>query len=565
MRLLSINVDDESSDVLFIVQARTVGPVELFLKRGRFDSTLLGLGPLHTSGLPGSHRLVICGMSGLTLSPYISTLGSVGQGLSGLDLDAVELTGKARVLSMIYISKNGHKVMPLDSKWFRHVRGTRGLLEKALSRAEHEGAWALAVGSGARVSAFGSVAGRSFYNDSISWAGRGGLGTRLLKEHNIAAILLDAPGSAVKAVPMRPGGKDFLFDPRLSAKGTLVANLEGLGDRALCINAMSAKFSRKERSRIFEDLLKPGMLRDENEKGGMSRGRSCGEVCQIACRREIGGARVDFQPFSSLGPNIGVFGRDHVLSLITACDYHGFDAVELGGLIAWELERTSVLNDSASFEEIRDRQEECYKTALSLISDIGSGKRMDLAAGLAAAASDSRDRDKALFLSNARGGGIAPLQYWSPGVLAPVAPQGRYHTYFGTDFIPPFELGRLCSERSAIELALDDLGLCRFQQEWAEEQLEELGLLYGKEDENIFKLHARMSKELIERTSPLPWATARAAEMIKGHLESWKDEERGFEGEDLSKWTDLFEKDPMSASISYWQELKKGMEETMII
>ena len=50
---------------------------------------------------------------------------------------------------------------------------------------------------------------------------------------------------------------------------------------------------------------------------------------------------------------------------------------------------------------------------------------------------------------------------------------------YSLDFVPPRELGRRCGERTVAELALDNLGICRFQREWAEDSLDELLLAAG--------------------------------------------------------------------------------------
>src|SRR5215468_8205431 len=85
----------------------------------------------------------------------------------------------------------------------------------------------------------------------------------------------------------------------------------------------------------------------------------------------------------------------------------------------------------------------------------------------------------AVYVSNGDGGGMAPNQYWVPGIVAPVAVGGRYYVDYSFEFAPPRELGRRCAERMVRELALDNLGLCRFQREWAEGRMDLLARAAG--------------------------------------------------------------------------------------
>jgi glyceraldehyde-3-phosphate dehydrogenase (ferredoxin) len=54
----------------------------------------------------------------------------------------------------------------------------------------------------------------------------------------------------------------------------------------------------------------------------------------------------------------------------------------------------------------------------------------------------SRDRGSAIqdsfvFTSFARRGWMVPNQYWTPGILSPMAIMGKYYQYYGNDFLPP--------------------------------------------------------------------------------------------------------------------------------
>ena len=58
----------------------------------------------------------------------------------------------------------------------------------------------------------------------------------------------------------------------------------------------------------------------------------------------------------------------------------------------------------------------------------------------------ARDKGRAaldpfVYTAFGRNGWMVPNQYWTPGVLAPMAAMGRYYMYYGYDFTPPRSLG----------------------------------------------------------------------------------------------------------------------------
>ena len=52
-----------------------------------------------------------------------------------------------------------------------------------------------------------------------------------------------------------------------------------------------------------------------------------------------------------------------------------------------------------------------------------------------------KSMDKAVYIANGKIGCMVPNQYWTPGMYAPMPIMGKYFSYYGTDFLPPYELG----------------------------------------------------------------------------------------------------------------------------
>jgi len=543
-----------------------LGPVDVAVRCPEYSQDLLlGIGPLHRAALPGSHRLVVCGQSELWDGPYISTMGSAGLALRGLGLELIALRGCAAQPTLLHIAVDGVRLIPLDpaSPWSRC--GLPALLEHVAARATHDGAWALAVGPAAAVSRFGAIgAGAPARPGKVaSWAGRGGLGSVMLARHGVIALLLDGetvepgPDPASTSEPI-----EFHHDPRLRAEGTLAANLAGLADRALAFNGRSVSWTRKVRQTLFTELIEGRLLSQvRGQARGPDRRSHCGESCPIACRREREGRRVDFQPYASLGPNLGIFEFDEVARVHAACDRAGFDAVELGGVLAWVLETRGGRGFEIGGFRVEEDSRANAEQALKLTQRILDGRAPELSGGLAAAAraAEPEARERALYVSNGPGGGIAPMQFWSPGALAPGTIAGRYHTYFGGDHVAVKQLGRLCAERAVQEIALDNLGLCRFQQEWAEDQLSELLRRAGGGKLDVVAHHRETARRLFERSRPRRWETARTREVVAGHLRACR--EAGVRDSALDGWIAAFDDDAVTAADRYWEALLEGFRE----
>ena len=133
--------------------------------------------------------------------------------------------------------------------------------------------------------------------------------------------------------------------------------------------------------------------------------------------------------------------------------------------------------------------------------------------------------DPFVYVPFARKGWMVPNQYWTPGVLSPMPIMGKYYMYYGNDFVPPRTLGRMNAERFREELILDNLGMCRFHRQWAEEMLPEIvGTLFGKKDEFLQTLHVTASR-INSRNASMFWESARNADYVHTFLLRHRDVE----------------------------------------
>jgi len=197
-----------------------IGPVDYGWKRfkaaaqteGRPDPVILtwGGGPLAGSRIPGTRRLVFCGYSPLWEGFYISSFGGGAYIMHQVGVDFITIKGTASQDSVLILN-HGHgeihiRLEPIepDIIWTGYADedgnpliGYYALQQAVFDRYrnEYDGdrVRVFAVGPAARYSNQGIIGSNPVHKSRITpiddWAGRGGLGSRLLQNHRIAACI----------------------------------------------------------------------------------------------------------------------------------------------------------------------------------------------------------------------------------------------------------------------------------------------------------------------------------------------------------------------------------------
>ncbi len=561
--------------------ADVLGPIELAAGRSS-SSTVLGVGPLGRVEIPGSNRLVMAGWTPGWRGFFVSTLGSAGAAIRGLGIDAVTLDGRADEPSALLLPRTGPPRLlpvPLPEAWRGERPGTHAMLAWVGERSGFSAPRVFAVGPGARSTTFGAVASATFDARGSpvleTWGGRGGFGSKWFAGHGLVAIAVDAaadagyaPRPTTDALPSAPALASSLakyrYHPALKAGGTLGANLAGLRDRLLAFNHRSVDWPRAVREAIHERLVEGHFLRQHREDtDGGRKGRDCGETCPAQCRRVASGQKKDFQPFAALGPSIGIFDQRAAEEVYGTVEEFGIDAVDAGALAGWAMER--IAEDGAAAPEGAPR---FSPDRFDPESDSRANARIAVRVLREALATDgaprhlvditSSDPDRAVVVVNDAGGGVAPTQYWAPGVLAPTPIVGKYYTDYSLEFVPPRELGRRCGERTVAEVALDNLGLCRFQREWAEDRLEELVAASGGEG-GVMPRHRTLARRLAATAPVALWRGARVRAIVSSWVREAAEDDPG-NGE-VREWRDRFHADPRGAARAFYRELKSGIDD----
>jgi len=170
--------------------------------------------------------------------------------------------------------------------------------------------------------------------------------------------------------------------------------------------------------------------------------------------------------------------------------------------------------------------------------------------------------DTFVHTANGRKGWMVPNQYWTPGVLAPMAIMGKYYMHYGPEFHPPRKLGQICAERLKKELIMDNGGICRFHRGWAEEMIGEIfQALYGKGEAYLGAISVAASR-VNSRNASIYWESERNIDFVRSFLERVLTVEKK-DNPDLRYWVEQFQKDRHEAALQYWFEVRKGIDESL--
>jgi len=606
------------------------GPVDLGLHlAGRHNSLNIGVGLLAGSIFPGSNRLVVSGFSPCWSGFFISSMGGAGLVFDNLGVNMISLVGRAQRRSLLVLNRvHGEEIqvdlMPVDpgALWSTGRGGVYGVMQHALERcgsAYETDPRILAVGPAAEATDFGAIASAPIKDGRITfvdtWAGRGGLGSKLYREHGLVGVIYGgtfvdedfrdrqvADGWFEEKYQKRLAAKDlettlkYRFDPQFGTGGTFGVNFATLGGRVLAFNYRSIFMSEADRLALHERFIVNHYLKQFNEETIATKSqRTCGEPCSAVCKKMRAEYKKDYEPYQTLGPLCGIFDQRAAELLNGRADMLGFDAISAGGVLSWLMEclaeghldpadlgvterpvfptssipgRSGGLFSLDDFAIEADSLHNAHLGVALLDAIIARRGVLDLSEGARKLARRlARERGKQVldpFLYNAfaRRGWIVPNQYWTPGVLSPMAIMGKYYMHYDADFLPPRELGRRGAARLRAELILDDLGMCRFHRKWAEEMLPEvMDSLWGMRARFLANID-RTASRINSRNASVYWESRRNLDFVHRFLER-RQEVDGDRSPELTQWLERFRREPDEAALDFWFETLKGIHESL--
>jgi len=593
------------------------GPVDLGLHlAAKYNSLNIGTGLLAGSIFPGSNRLFFTGFSPCWGGFYISSMGGAGLVFDNLGINIVSVIGKTKNPSILYLNRvHGEEIvvdlLPVDiiRIWKSGRGGVYSLMDHILERYNNRfetDPRILATGPASLSTDIGAIISAPIKNGKISyvdtWAGRGGLGTELLQGHGIAGIIYggtyidedfrnrkvadawfeDRYNKKLAAKDMEATTK-YRFDPKFDTGGTFGINFTKLAGRILAFNYKSIYMNEDDRLKIHKNFIIDHYLKQFNEETiNPKHFKNCGEPCIAVCKKMKDHYKKDYEPYQTMGPLCGIFDQRAAEKLTHHADMLGYDAISAGGVLAWLMEcldynlitpsecgvskKPAFIHENFSIETDSQNNAELGIELLNAITE--NRKILSLKTGARRMARHLA-RDKGVNILNmfpysafGRRGWMVPNQYWTPGVLSPMPIMGKYYMYYGSDFLPPRELGRKNASRFLSELLLDNLGICRFHRKWAEEILPEIiDSLYGIKQDLKAKI-AITATRINCRNASVFWEPTRNFDFIYTFLVRKKEVEGNNDGQ-LLKWIDMFKKDKREAALTFWYEIHKGIHESL--
>jgi glyceraldehyde-3-phosphate dehydrogenase (ferredoxin) len=375
----------------------------------------------------------------------------------------------------------------------------------------------------------------------------------------------------------------YRFDPKFETGGTFGVNYASVGGRLLAFNYRTVSWSEDERLDLHRRLVTDHYLRQFNEETIATREQhTCGEPCAAVCKKLRGEHKKDYEPYQTMGPLCGIFDQRAAEKLNRHADRYGFDGISAGGVLAWLMDclDTGALTAgelgvsgapafaAGSFAVEADSMANAELGVQLLDAIVERRGVLDLREGarkLARRLAREKGRavlDPLVITASGRNGWMVPNQYWTPGVLSPMAIMGKYYMHYGNEFVPPRSLGRFDADRFKAELLLDDLGMCRFHRGWAEEMLPDVvGALFGKKEE-LLRAIALTAIRVNSRNTSVFWDSARNVEYVASFLARQHDVE-GVRRPELLAWRERFAADPREAAHEYWYEIHKGIHEAL--
>jgi glyceraldehyde-3-phosphate dehydrogenase (ferredoxin) len=596
---------------------RYFGPVDLGIHLTEEHRSLnFGVGVFAGSVFPGSNRMVITGFSPCWQGLYISSMGGAGLVFDNLGINMLSLVGKAPVPSILYLNRSHGEeiqveVVPVDVQavWNSGRRGVYSLTDRTHemfgNRYENDPR-ILVTGPAALQTDMGGIMSVPISNGVIShvdtWAGRGGFGSAMLREHGIVAIIY---GGTVAADDFRDNKvadewfrnkynlrmqqkdmestRKYRYDEKVRTGGTFGVNYATMGGKVMAFNYRTIFQTEEQRLALHENLIVSHYLRQFNEETISARQQAtCGEPCVAVCKKMNGEFKKDYEPYQTMGPLCGIFDQRAAEKLAHHCDALGFDAISGGGVLAWlmDLLDQNLLTQEdlgvsrvprwnmATLDPVNDSMHNADLGCELFDSIIERRGILDFGEGIRKwSRTQSRTRhtplhDHFVYAAFSRRGWMVPNQYWVAGTLVPMPIMGKYYMVYSNEFIPPRELGRRCADRMRKELILDNLGVCRFHRGWAEELLPEvMGSLYDRKGQ-FERAISVLASRLNSRNSPIFWESGRTIDFVHTFLMRAREIEHDPSPE-LTAWLDKFAAEKVEAAKDFWYEALKGIDESL--
>lgn len=625
-KALIIDAAKQEWQVKKINDEKILGPVDFgFHMTQKEDYFCMGAGILAGSLIPGTHRLIITGKSPLWETFYISTMGGAALKFHKLGINYLAIKDAVDEYCILRITNYAGKlsvdfepVKKLHDIWKGNndYKGVMALQDYALNHCEDCQARELCdecrvIGTGpaslyTSIGALGSsvISKGSRLTGIECWAGRGGLGSKLLQQHNIVGIVYGGDYhnghhlrdlKKINDIFVKTLGKQMMpaiteattkyrYDPKLKSGGTFGANVTRLKSWMLFLNWSSVYLPDEKRLEIYNRLIRDHYLKQFNEETIKPRNfKNCGEPCPAVCKKYRGKYKKDYEPYEALGPNSGIFDQRAAEKANHFIDEQGFDAIQAGNLVSWimELVYKGIIPkedlgltltpkwDLDNFDVVNDSMHNA-NVVIEIINMVYSEKGEIFRHGIRQAAKlldQKYNKDtihKALFTPHGEKGCIGPNQYWVPSFFISMPIQGKYFEDYETVFKEPYDLGVKSANRMVYELYSDNGGICRFHRKWVEKVIPNIvNELYG-ENIDYYKHHKRLANSIdVVHDKSVFWESERVIDVVQKYLEKILTGEPN--NKVLAEWVKRFQQDKWDTAKDYWEQVSDGIRDGLKI
>ena len=598
------------------------------------DVMTWGGGPLAGSRIPGTRRLVFCGYSPLWEGFYVSSLGGAAFIMHRIGVDFITIHGEAPQDSVLILNQRQGQIdvrlEPInpDPLWAGYADpdgnlliGFYALQQAVFDRyaAEYNEDWVrvFAVGPASRQTNQGIIGSNQVKKGRLTpiddWAGRGGLGSRLLQHHHLAACIFGGDwedpdlkdskeidgyfqkyyGDSMIKVDLGAAEK-YRYVPGFMTGGTFGVNMHTGEDKLFSFNYSSIYETDQSRQEQHEQFILNHYLKQFNEEIIQPKSFThCGEPCSVACKKYSNIYKKDYEPYLALGPQCGIFDQRAAEVLNHFIDALGIDAIQFGGTLSWLMElfhkgilppedfglpsanelKFDFASQPESFDLVEDsrRNADYAQKIASMILFENNGEIFRNGIRSAAITLDEqygltepgrRTIDLAVFVSHGKQGHLTPNQYWVPGMFSPMPIMGKYFVYYGFDYLPPRILGQRCVERMVYELFSENSGVCRFHRKWVEAIIDEIISAHYKFPIHYKSHQFELARQVYEADGDQAvfWESERTIDVIWQYLEKWI--RLNLTDPDLLTWVKRFQVDRWEAARAYWEEIKIGIMNT---
>jgi glyceraldehyde-3-phosphate dehydrogenase (ferredoxin) len=591
-----------------------------------------GVGPLAGTVLPGAHRLIFIARSPIIGNLIIATMGGAGVALYHAGIDYVSLEGKGKEYTVVALKRKKKKLHKrfitiskekLDDIYFRTYKGYAGMYGLQQYLLDELGDWygndyfrIITTGPAAFVTKYGSIGSTVVEDRSLKWgqddyAARGGLGSVMVQAHNIPAIVFGGDfkekrfenGLDIEKANefyMKEFGKKaaevwtsttkkYRYDDALGTGGTFGVNFSSLEEKFLFFNWGSTYLPPKQRKTIYDKLIKGWYWRKFQDEVIKTRSwRTCGEQCPVVCKKVNVIFKKDYEPYAANGPQLGIFNMEDAERIVRKVDEMGFDAIEIGNILAWIMEARAKnilsANDIGTDIPVQFDAEEYMKSPLlyshsnMLVANhllnliiTGDGIGGVLRKNIRQAANELERKHKgikdlALYTPYGKDCAITPIMYWTPGVFAPLPMLILSKIYYAMDKFDPYEIGKASAERTIEETSIDQFGFCRFHRGWTTKVDEQMIAYVTGRAINSREMSRGIVRKLIEYSkragvTPVFWETRRVKDVVANFVEDFS---KMTENKELKNWVAKFGNSFDTNMKRYWKEMLRGIEEGLL-